>query len=55
MDLYVGCLSWSDVYLITFYLRNTMKYYFVTLDGSVIFAASKLDLLNKVAEYRASM
>ncbi len=55
MDLYVGCLSWFDVYFSTFYLRNIMKYYFVTLDGYVIFAASKLDLLNKVAEYRASM
>ncbi len=29
-----------------------MKYYFVTLDGSVIFAKSKLELLNKVIEYK---
>lgn len=32
-----------------------MKYYFVTPEGFVIFADSKLDLLNKVADYRASI
>jgi len=32
-----------------------MKYYFVTLDGSVIFAQTKLELLNKVAEYRSGL
>jgi hypothetical protein len=32
-----------------------MKYYFVTVEGFVIFADTKLELLNKVAEYRASI
>jgi hypothetical protein len=32
-----------------------MKYYFVTLDGSVIFAETKLDLLTKVAEYKEGL
>jgi hypothetical protein len=32
-----------------------MKYYFVTIDGSVIFADTKLDLLKKVAEYKGGL
>ncbi len=32
-----------------------MKYYFVTLDGSVVFASTKAELATKIAEYRASI
>ena len=32
-----------------------MKYYFVTLDGSVIFANSKVELLKQAVEYKQGL